>query len=105
MQEDDCKFFRWVDAGLSPSQDSYFQRVKLERDQFESELRAKSLLEGVLQEKLRMKTDDFEALKLQLAMKTEECEALTLQITKTTTTSRKLKITILLLCFVIFLLL
>ena len=102
-QEDDCKFFRW--ARLSPSQDSYFQIVKLERDQFESQLRAKSLIEGVLEEKLHTKTEECEALKLQLATKTDQCEALTLKIANTTKTSRKYKFTILLLCIVIFLLL
>ncbi|XP_047942664.1 uncharacterized protein LOC125189427 [Salvia hispanica] len=88
-KEDDCKFFRWVDAGLSPSQDSYFQRVKLERDQFESQLRAKSLIEGVLEEKLHKKSEECEALKLQLAMKTDECGALTLKIANTMKTSRR----------------
>ena len=29
-KEDDCRFFRWSDAGLSPSQDTYFQRIKVE---------------------------------------------------------------------------
>ena len=105
VQEDDCKFFRWVDAGLSPSQDSYFQRVKLERDQFESQLRAKSLIEGVLEEKLHKKSEECEALKLQLAMKTDECGALTLKIANTMKTSRRFKFTIVLLCIVIFLLL
>ena len=84
-----ASFFEWVDASLSPSQDSYFQRVKLERDQFESQLRAKSLIEGILEEKLHTKTEECEALKLQLATKTDEGEALTLKIAKTTKTSRK----------------
>ena len=54
-KEDDCRFFRWFDAGLSPSQDTYFQRIKVERDKFEEQLRCKNIVEGFLEDKLRIK--------------------------------------------------
>ena len=76
--------------------------MKLEQDQFESHLRAKSLIEGVLEEKLRTKTEECEALKFQLSMKTDECEVLSFKIAKTISLSRKFKFAILLLCIVIF---
>ena len=104
MQEDDCRFFRWVDVDLSPSQDTYFQKIKLERDNFEEQLRCNKVMQGVLEEKLRLKTDEFEELKLKLSLKSEECTRLKLQIDKTTKDSRNMKIAILLLCVVIILL-
>ncbi|XP_047948914.1 uncharacterized protein LOC125194723 [Salvia hispanica] len=91
-KEDDCRFFRWVDVGLSPSQDTYFQKIKLERDNFEEQLRCNKIMEGVLEEKLRLKTDEFEEVKLKLSLKSEECVRLKLQIDKATKVSRNLKI-------------
>ena len=57
-----------------------FKKIKLERDNFEEQLRCNKIMEGVLGEKLRLKTDEFEELKLKLSLKSEECVSLKLQI-------------------------
>ncbi|XP_042009230.1 uncharacterized protein LOC121757820 [Salvia splendens] len=100
-KEYDCRFFRWFDAGLSPSQDTYFQRIKLERDKFEEQLRCKNTEVCVLEDKLRMKSDECEELKLKLSMKSEECVRLNVEVVKTTKMPRNMNIVILLLSIVI----
>ena len=58
-------------------------------------------MEGVPEDKLRMKSEECDELRLKLSMKTEECVGLKLEIVKTTKMSRNMKIVILLLCVVI----
>ncbi|XP_042051540.1 uncharacterized protein At4g04775-like [Salvia splendens] len=61
-KEDDCKFFRWIDPSLSPNQDYFFKRLKLDRDNVQRALRDRVAMQDALDESVRSKTTEVEAL-------------------------------------------
>ncbi|XP_047966024.1 uncharacterized protein LOC125210524 [Salvia hispanica] len=89
-KEDDCKFFRWIDSSLSPYQDNYMQKLKMERDNMQKALQARVAMQDTLQEQVRLKEVELESLKI-------VAENLRQQ-------NRKLKYVVLCLCVVVWLL-
>ena len=61
-KEDDCKFFRWIDPSLSPNQEYFFKKLKMDRDNVQRALRDKVAMQDALDESVRPKTAEVEAL-------------------------------------------
>ncbi|XP_041995619.1 uncharacterized protein At4g04775-like [Salvia splendens] len=61
-KEDDCKFFRWIDPSLSPNLEYFFKKLKIDRDNVQKALRDRVAKQDALDESLRSKTAEVEAL-------------------------------------------
>ncbi|XP_047961769.1 uncharacterized protein LOC125206568 [Salvia hispanica] len=63
-KEGDCKFFRWIDPSLSPNQENYMQKLKVEKDNMQKELQARVAMHDMLTEKVRSKEVELESLQI-----------------------------------------
>ncbi|XP_042047223.1 uncharacterized protein At4g04775-like [Salvia splendens] len=90
-KEDDCKFFRWIDPSLSPNQEYFFKKLKLDRDNVQRALRDRVAKQDALDESVRSKTVEVEALQGVVAQLQRQ--------------NRNLKVVICMLCIVLWILL
>ncbi|KAG6391730.1 hypothetical protein SASPL_149488 [Salvia splendens] len=58
-KEDDCKFFRWIDPSLSPNQEYFLKKLKMD---VQRALRDRVAMQDALDESVRSKTAEVEAL-------------------------------------------
>ena len=63
-KEDDCKFFRWIDPSLSPNQENYMQKMKMEQVNMQKALQARVAMLNTLHEKVRSKEVELESLQI-----------------------------------------
>ncbi|KAH6758554.1 hypothetical protein C2S51_018789 [Perilla frutescens var. frutescens] len=58
-----CAFFRWVDDELTPHYLGAVQRLMQRKEWLESQLKYKTLLTEVLDEKLKLKNDELQCIR------------------------------------------